>query len=533
MTVASVVRNDWSTITVPALGDWRPSLRVSVVIPAYENQASLDLTLASLSRQTYPDDLLEVIVVDDGSRPPLRLPSIRPTTTRLISASPDGSAWGIAHATNVGARAAHGEIILRLDSDMVVFPEHVEAHARWHHQVPYAVTLGEKRFVDVHPDRPGWPTPEDVVSVGAPQLFAERTTEPHGHIEELLASTDQLRAADHLVFRACVGATVAVRREMFERVGGFDPTLRRGSDTEFGYRLLQAGAVFVPETAARSWHLGRSNMMRDRTMMLRYSRAFIADVMPHPRWLRSLGGSAWAVPLVVVVMEVGDQPLERVRTAVDSVLHSDEKDVRVLLVGDWAKLADEPRRVLDDPLLDLRLVAATYRSDPRVRFVDTPPETAFPSPYLLRIPAGVGLTRWAINRLIDEADRHQAGLVSVPVAGAERMVRLWRTAALGRVQWLGPTAGPRVADRVAETYGARTLPAHDAGVVDLADVPLDRLTAGFGPITTASGSLRWLPSTVEVGGVRSLARATALVARLSAHRIGAQVRRWIRRSVRA
>ena len=72
------------------LGRWRPELTVSVVIPAYQCQASLDLTLAALAGQTYPAELLEVVVVDDDSDPTLELPPSaagtvpdRPPTVRL------------------------------------------------------------------------------------------------------------------------------------------------------------------------------------------------------------------------------------------------------------------------------------------------------------------------------------------------------------------------------------------------------------------------------------------------------------------
>ncbi|MEU8267719.1 glycosyltransferase, partial [Sphaerisporangium sp. NPDC049002] len=70
--------NDYSTLVPPPLGEWTPGLPVSVVIPAHGGQRRLDLTLAALAAQTYPSGLMEVVVVDDGSEPPLRLPEIRP-----------------------------------------------------------------------------------------------------------------------------------------------------------------------------------------------------------------------------------------------------------------------------------------------------------------------------------------------------------------------------------------------------------------------------------------------------------------------
>src|SRR6185436_6540083 len=120
-----VARNDWSPVAVPEPGQWRPTRSVSVVIPAYDCQRSLDLTLAALSRQTYPAALLEVVVVDDGSRPPLVLPPVRPDNCRVVPAGEDG--WGRAHALGTGARVSDGDVLHWLDADMVIFPEHVEA----------------------------------------------------------------------------------------------------------------------------------------------------------------------------------------------------------------------------------------------------------------------------------------------------------------------------------------------------------------------------------------------------------------------
>ncbi len=84
--------NDYSPLSPPEAGHWTPRLPVSVVVPAHGGQRILDLALASLSAQTYPAHLTEVVVVDDGSLPPLRLPAIRPENTRIIRSGPGG--WG-------------------------------------------------------------------------------------------------------------------------------------------------------------------------------------------------------------------------------------------------------------------------------------------------------------------------------------------------------------------------------------------------------------------------------------------------------
>ena len=47
----AVPGNRWDLFDVPELGAWEPSLRVSVVIPYYENPDDLELTLAGLAQR--------------------------------------------------------------------------------------------------------------------------------------------------------------------------------------------------------------------------------------------------------------------------------------------------------------------------------------------------------------------------------------------------------------------------------------------------------------------------------------------------
>jgi GT2 family glycosyltransferase len=521
-----VFRNDWSSVPVPEPGHWQPDVTVSVILPVFGRQSELDLALAALSRQTWPADRLEVIVVDDGSDPPLCLPEARPEHTTLLRV---GDGWGKANALRVGVAHSRGEILHLLDADMVVYPEHVAALARWPAVLPYAVALGAKRFV--HPDADGsWPAPEQVVRTwtdGRPaDLFGGVEGERHEYQERYIAQTNQLRTADHLAFRIVVGASLALRRELYEATGGPDPQLWFGDDTEFGYRLAQAGAVFVPEPEARAWHLGPTHVMRAHDAVARQRRAYLADRVPYPRHWRAVGGTAWTVPLVEVVTSVGDQPLERVRAAVDSVLHGSERDVRVSLVGPWDRLEGGRVSALADPQLEARLIAATYRGEPRVRLVTEPPETSFPSPYRLELPAGHGLAPDAIRHLVDLADRHQVGVVRVP---GPPDTYLWRTSAQHRAAWVRQP-GESLLDAVAAVHGRREATATEIGVIDLTAIDPSALATGRPDLRAGRVRRgRLVPTTVEVEGVRSLARATVVVAWLGARRLRAWTTDRLRR----
>lgn len=99
-----------------------PSTAVSVVIPSFNCDATLPVTLDSLLAQRLP--ATEIIVVDDHSTNPVetvlagRYPSvrvIRHATNR-----------GVQHARNTGYREARGDYVLFLDADDILCPEFLE-----------------------------------------------------------------------------------------------------------------------------------------------------------------------------------------------------------------------------------------------------------------------------------------------------------------------------------------------------------------------------------------------------------------------
>jgi hypothetical protein len=267
--------------------------------------------------------------------------------------------------------------------------------------------------------------------------------------------------------------------------------------------------------------------MRAREQVARWNRPFLADRIPYPRHWRKVGGPGWSVPLVEVVVAVADEPLERVRAAVDAVLRGTEHDVRVSLVGRWEDLGAGRVSVLTDPASDRHLIAATYRGEPRVRLVAERPVSAFPAPFLLDLPPACGLAVDSLRRLIDLADRHQVGVVRVNTPGAP--VVLWRTAALGRACWVR-SGGESWLDLVSSVYGARDVPPAALGVVDLAAFEPSELARGAAvPTRTGRRATGWAPTTVEVEGMRSWARATVVVAWLVGRRLTAWLRNYARR----
>ncbi|WP_327087054.1 glycosyltransferase [Nonomuraea sp. NBC_01738] len=400
---------------------------MSVVIPAHDGPY-LEFTLAALAAQTYPEHLLEVLVVDDGSAPPIRLPEIRPSGARVVRVT---EGWGIANAVNTGAKAADGEIIQRLDADMVPSHEHIEALARWHHLTDYLVTIGMKKFVEAPPLRA-----EQVLKATHLGELFDLDGAVSSSTEATIAKTDGLRKSRN-PYHVCTGPTFALPREVFHAVGGLDPNVLRGEDTEFAYRLAMHGVVFVPDTLAQAVHLGLpAQRGADKERAVRAVEPFLAHRVPLRRDLRKDRGRRWLVPYVEIVLDVTDTSAEAVQQAVAAALDGKVQDVVVTLVGPWSLLRDGRRSVLGDPCFELRLMRDLYAHDERIRLIDEAAPTAAPTPFRYRGPVDVPLHRATLERMVETVQKDLDGVLVVEL-GDGRTARLERTSAVGRALLLG------------------------------------------------------------------------------------------------
>ena len=211
-----------------------------------------------------------------------------------------------------------------------------------------------------------------------------------------------------------------------------DLALKLGEDSELGYRLAECGAVFVPDREARSWHLGRTHVMRRQDEVNDYNFPFLADRIPDGRVKRATAGRQYAVPYLEVVLDTHDRPHGDVVATVDAVLASTIPDLVVTLLGPWSSLTDERVAVLDDPCLDARLVHASYASEPRVRLVERLPDGRSPAMFRLTLSSATWAPKpKALNRMVRELEWTHHGLRSALMPDGAT-ARLERTAAVQR-----------------------------------------------------------------------------------------------------
>lgn len=458
-----VFKNEWREVfdgRVPE--DWTPTLSVSVVIASY-NSATLPLTLASLAAQDYPEDLLEVVVVDDGSDPSVELGSIVPKNLKLIRVE---EGWGRSNATDIGIKATTGDIIYWVDADMILFRDNVRQHAKWGHFIPEAATIGDKGFIE------SWDyTPESVfekVSDGTIGSDHDRS-ELHEHWSiQIFRDTDDLNTSHGRNYSTHMGACASVTRRVYDRTFGQDTRLHLGEDTEIAYQLWQAGAVFIPVHEALTWHLGRGTVQDHAAKVAWHNDVHFAQRMPIPRYRRTSDNRIWEVPLVKAVVEVDVDTAVFARNCVDRLLNSTMTDLHVVLVGPWSELHEGRRKMLADPLNELYLVREWFRSDNRVIFAETVPDSVFPSPYRLDVPVTAGVTSDSVRQMYIQIDQPRLGAVRYFTPGHDKnsSVTIWDSAIRARVTpYLAH--GAVLEDLVDQAAGFEWGSAIRAGLVDL------------------------------------------------------------------
>jgi GT2 family glycosyltransferase len=223
---------------------------VTVVVVHYQQQAELDRTLAALHRQTHPADRTEIIVVDDGSPEPPRVPA----GVRLLRQADEG--FRVAAARNLGAAAASGDVLCFLDADTVPEPGYLTRMARLPALAPETVVVGRRR----HAALAGLPVDAPVEQAGP----AAELPEPQW-LRDGYRWTRDLLDADDRAYRYVIGAALACSRWFFDRVGGFNEQFRAygGEDWEWVHRAWLGGALLAHEAGAVAWHDGPDWAGRD------------------------------------------------------------------------------------------------------------------------------------------------------------------------------------------------------------------------------------------------------------------------------
>lgn len=275
------------------------SPNVSMVIPARNVGYCLPSVLDALATQTLAS---EVIVVDDASTDDTAAIVWTHRAVDQVIRLPEP--WGAGTARNVGAAAASGSTIVFLDADMIL-PSHVAADVAaracdeavlvgFRHNVQHDADLPEAP--DIRADhRVRWRPP-----IGKPLMYSGIVLDhpfdgrPLDDTRDLLDLGHGRRYYDWDLPRMVVTALLAVPRNAFVGVGGFDPEFGRlgwgMEDTHLGAKLIAAGLLVVPLRQAVGFHLDPPDAstqwqakLASWPATLRHYRSLLAQPPPHGR----------------------------------------------------------------------------------------------------------------------------------------------------------------------------------------------------------------------------------------------------------
>ncbi len=198
-------------------------LTVSVVIPAYNCQSTIQACVECVLRQTYP--VQEIIIVNDGSTDDTS--SILQSLSGILVI--DQSNAGPAVARNAGARRATGDVIFFTDSDC-------RAHTDWIERAIGGFELDEVSVVS------------GSYGISNPESLLARCVHQEIRFRHLRLMPRHPRSFGSYNF--------GVKRAMYEQVGGFDEQYREasGEDNDLSYKILAAGGKIMFESEALVAH---------------------------------------------------------------------------------------------------------------------------------------------------------------------------------------------------------------------------------------------------------------------------------------
>ncbi len=223
---------------------------VSVVVPVYNGEADLPDLISCLLSQTYPQDRVEYLLVDNKSSDRTLTLLQTAATSHLITIRPlsENNIQSSYAARNTAIRAAVGEVIGFTDSDCRPQPQWLESLV--------------KPFIN----------PEVVIVAGEiTGLAGKSLLERQAQIQETLSQKHTLA---HPFCAYGQTANLAIRRIALEKVGLFRPYLTTGGDADICWRILNANIgrlEFAPEAIVQHRH--RATLKELASQWRRYGRS--------------------------------------------------------------------------------------------------------------------------------------------------------------------------------------------------------------------------------------------------------------------
>lgn len=217
-------------------------VKVSVIIPCYNEERTIEELLNAILAQTYPVDSLEVIIADglstDHTRE--RIAAFKTGHPQLVVRVVDNIQQTIPAALNQAIGESNGEILARMDAHAIPVPDYIERCVE-SLLAGYGENVGG--VIDIKPGKDDW--------IG--HAIAVATAHPLGVGDARYRWAKKAGAADTVAFGT-------YRRSLVDRIGGYDESLRINEDYEFNTRVRRAGGRIWVDPAIRVGYYSRPDL---------------------------------------------------------------------------------------------------------------------------------------------------------------------------------------------------------------------------------------------------------------------------------
>jgi len=205
---------------------------ISIIIPVYNAEDTLDLCLKSINEIDYPNDNYEIFIVDNGSTDASVEIAQKYRAIILFEQSIKSSYA----ARNKGIQSARGDLIAFTDADCIVTPGWLRHLVKDWADTSIGCFAGEIEAYQ----------PSTLI-----EIFSDR--------QGILRQRGTLNCS-YLPYTQT--ANSAYRKEVFDKIGLFIPEMTSGGDGEISWRMqkkLGLGIKFVPE--ALVYHKHRTSLI--------------------------------------------------------------------------------------------------------------------------------------------------------------------------------------------------------------------------------------------------------------------------------
>jgi succinoglycan biosynthesis protein ExoA len=242
--------------------------RVSVIVPCYNEQATIRLLLDAVYQQSYPRNEMEVIIADGLSTDRTRdeIEAFQKEHPDLHIRIVDNTKRIIPAALNCAIEAATGDIIVRLDAHAVPDKDYV---ARCAAALESGVGDNVGGVWDIKPGGKSW----------IAESIAAAAANPIGVGDARYRYTTQAGLVDTVPFGA-------FKRSLVERIGKFDESLLTNEDYEFNARLRQSGGKIWLDPAIHSVYFARPDLAALARQYWRYGFWKYKMLQRYPATLR-------------------------------------------------------------------------------------------------------------------------------------------------------------------------------------------------------------------------------------------------------